>query len=75
MKGVSFDCRWRERETLHERRATKQHGAEVAPRLSASNVERLANQRLHLGRDEVSDSLDADSLGVNAALWRRTSSF
>ncbi|GFU84507.1 hypothetical protein TNCV_1818391 [Trichonephila clavipes] len=33
--------------------------AEFTPRLSASSVERLANQRLRLGRDEVSDWLDA----------------
>ncbi|GFT33089.1 hypothetical protein TNCV_4368101 [Trichonephila clavipes] len=33
--------------------------AEFTPRLSASSVKRLANQRLHLGRNEVSDWLDA----------------
>ncbi|GFU86278.1 uncharacterized protein TNCV_369341 [Trichonephila clavipes] len=33
--------------------------AEFTPRLSASSVRRLANQRLHLGRNEVSDWLDA----------------
>ncbi|GFW93095.1 hypothetical protein TNCV_3888361 [Trichonephila clavipes] len=35
-----------------------------------SSVERLANQRLHLTRDEVSDglTLDAFCLGVNAVL-------
>ncbi|GFV20548.1 hypothetical protein TNCV_4143091 [Trichonephila clavipes] len=33
--------------------------AAFTPRLSASSVERLANQRLHLARDEVSDWLDA----------------
>ncbi|GFU59008.1 retrovirus-related Pol polyprotein from transposon TNT 1-94 [Trichonephila clavipes] len=32
------------------------------------SIERRANQRLHLGRDEVFDWLDADSLGVNSAL-------
>ncbi|GFX48903.1 HTH_38 domain-containing protein [Trichonephila clavipes] len=46
------------------------HKAEFTPRLSASSVKRLANQRLHLGRNEVSDSLDARHstfvrLGVN----------
>ncbi|GFV10791.1 transposable element Tcb2 transposase [Trichonephila clavipes] len=35
---------------------------------NAVSVERLTNQRLHLARDEVSDWLDADCLGVNAAL-------
>ncbi|GFY15310.1 hypothetical protein TNCV_1571211 [Trichonephila clavipes] len=44
--------------------------AEFTPRLSASSVKRLANQRLHLGRNEVSDWLDARHstfvrLGVN----------
>ncbi|GFX57348.1 nibrin [Trichonephila clavipes] len=44
--------------------------AEFTPRLSASSVNRLANQRLQLGRDEVSDWLDARPstfvrLGVN----------
>ncbi|GFV10167.1 uncharacterized protein TNCV_3661191 [Trichonephila clavipes] len=34
----------------------------------AVNVERLANQRLHLARDQVSDWLDAGCLDVNAAL-------
>ncbi|GFX83776.1 ion transport peptide-like [Trichonephila clavipes] len=43
-------------------------------RLSASSVKRLANQRLHLGRNEVSDWLDARHstfvrLGVNKHLW------
>ncbi|GFV93852.1 hypothetical protein TNCV_367511 [Trichonephila clavipes] len=38
-------------------------------RLSASSVESLANQRLHLARDEIY-TLDADSLGGNAALNR-----
>ncbi|GFY19113.1 hypothetical protein TNCV_4224771 [Trichonephila clavipes] len=33
--------------------------AEFTQRMSASSVERLANQRLHLVRDEVSDWLDA----------------
>ncbi|GFX04542.1 hypothetical protein TNCV_900701 [Trichonephila clavipes] len=33
--------------------------AEFTPRLSASSVKRLANQRLHLGQNEVSDWLDA----------------
>ncbi|GFW98986.1 hypothetical protein TNCV_1782051 [Trichonephila clavipes] len=33
--------------------------AAFTPRLSASNVKRRANQRLNLGRDEVSDWLDA----------------
>ncbi|GFS50151.1 hypothetical protein TNCV_2801 [Trichonephila clavipes] len=36
--------------------------AEFTQRLSASSVERLANQRLHLGRDEVSDLLDTRRL-------------
>ncbi|GFV89750.1 hypothetical protein TNCV_827421 [Trichonephila clavipes] len=35
---------------------------------SHQGCQRLANQRLRLGRDEVFDWLDADSLGVNAAL-------
>ncbi|GFW03274.1 hypothetical protein TNCV_463881 [Trichonephila clavipes] len=44
--------------------------AEFTPRQSASSVKRLANQRLHLGRNEVSDWLDARHstfvrLGVN----------
>ncbi|GFV10758.1 hypothetical protein TNCV_1755961 [Trichonephila clavipes] len=33
--------------------------AAFTPRLSVSSVERLANQRLHLARNEVSDWLDA----------------
>ncbi|GFV19437.1 hypothetical protein TNCV_3663701 [Trichonephila clavipes] len=33
--------------------------ATITPRLSTSSVKRLANQKLHLGRDEVSDWLDA----------------
>ncbi|GFW42636.1 hypothetical protein TNCV_256971 [Trichonephila clavipes] len=32
--------------------------AEFTRRLSALNVDRLANQRLHFARDEVSDWLD-----------------
>ncbi|GFV61118.1 piggyBac transposable element-derived protein 4 [Trichonephila clavipes] len=36
--------------------------ASFTSRQSASSIERLANQRLHLARDEVSDSLDADCL-------------
>ncbi|GFX75283.1 hypothetical protein TNCV_3043051 [Trichonephila clavipes] len=44
--------------------------AEFTPRLSASSVKRLANQRLHLGRNEASDWLDARNstfvrIGVN----------
>ncbi|GFU68453.1 hypothetical protein TNCV_3869451 [Trichonephila clavipes] len=47
--------------------------AEFTPRLSASSIKRLANQRLHLGRNEVSDWLDARHstfvrLGVNEPL-------
>ncbi|GFY19815.1 hypothetical protein TNCV_4649851 [Trichonephila clavipes] len=36
--------------------------------IKAASVKRLANQRLHLARDEVSDWLDAHCLGVNVAL-------
>ncbi|GFT11669.1 transposable element Tcb2 transposase [Trichonephila clavipes] len=35
-------------------------------RLSASSVERQANQRLHLGQDEVSDWLDAQHSTLTA---------
>ncbi|GFX93647.1 hypothetical protein TNCV_1588241 [Trichonephila clavipes] len=48
------------------------------PRLSyihtkAVSVERLANQKLHFGKDEVSDWLDAQRLGVNSAeeMWEK----
>ncbi|GFW09333.1 hypothetical protein TNCV_4276611 [Trichonephila clavipes] len=43
-----------------------------AARLSASTVGRLANQRLHFAQNEVTDYLDADSLGVNASLEHGT---
>ncbi|GFV92048.1 hypothetical protein TNCV_1894841 [Trichonephila clavipes] len=36
------------------------------PRQSASSFERLANQMLHLGRDEVSDWLDAQRSTMTA---------
>ncbi|GFW71725.1 hypothetical protein TNCV_219391 [Trichonephila clavipes] len=41
-------------------------GAAFTPRQSASSVERLANQRLHLGRDEVSDWLDSQCSTLTA---------
>ncbi|GFY34863.1 hypothetical protein TNCV_154361 [Trichonephila clavipes] len=41
--------------------------AAFTPRQSASSIERIANQRLRLTRDEVSDWLGSDYLGVNAA--------
>ncbi|GFU56134.1 hypothetical protein TNCV_711961 [Trichonephila clavipes] len=44
------------------------HKAAFTPRQSASGVERLANQRLLFARDTVFDWLDANCLGVNAAL-------
>ncbi|GFU03794.1 hypothetical protein TNCV_1473861 [Trichonephila clavipes] len=40
--------------------------AEFTPSLSASSVERLANQRLHLALDEVSDWLDAQRSTLTA---------
>ncbi|GFV44633.1 hypothetical protein TNCV_1701931 [Trichonephila clavipes] len=40
--------------------------ATFTPRLSASSVECLANERLHLARDEVSDWLDAQSSTLTA---------
>ncbi|GFU89380.1 hypothetical protein TNCV_1783621 [Trichonephila clavipes] len=54
----STDC---SRDGTRNLRLTKQvrfSKAAFTPRLSASSVERRANQRLHLGRDEVSDWLD-----------------
>ncbi|GFV30533.1 hypothetical protein TNCV_3348271 [Trichonephila clavipes] len=36
------------------------------PRQPASSVERLANQRLHLGRNEVSDWIDAQHSTLTA---------
>ncbi|GFW46261.1 hypothetical protein TNCV_2813561 [Trichonephila clavipes] len=42
-------------ETENIRQAT---GCAFTPRLSASSIKRLANQRLHFARDEVSDWLD-----------------
>ncbi|GFW04528.1 death-associated protein kinase 1 [Trichonephila clavipes] len=43
--------------------------AEFTPRLSASSVKRLANQRLHLGRNEASDWRDQDGNFVVEALF------
>ncbi|GFT06755.1 hypothetical protein TNCV_643101 [Trichonephila clavipes] len=40
--------------------------AKFTPKLSASSVERLASQRLHLGRDKVSDWLDAQRSTLTA---------
>ncbi|GFT47318.1 hypothetical protein TNCV_3749061 [Trichonephila clavipes] len=40
--------------------------AEFTPRLSASSVERLANQKLHLGQNEVSDSLGTQRTTLTA---------
>ncbi|GFT40011.1 hypothetical protein TNCV_12491 [Trichonephila clavipes] len=51
---------WPRPTTIHTRKAA------FTPRLSASSVERLANQRLHIARDEVSDWLDAQSSTLTA---------
>ncbi|GFX33409.1 hypothetical protein TNCV_4122431 [Trichonephila clavipes] len=40
--------------------------AAFTPRLSTSSVESLANQRLHLARDEVSDWLDSQRWTLTA---------
>ncbi|GFT73339.1 uncharacterized protein TNCV_4009531 [Trichonephila clavipes] len=45
----------------------RSYKATFTPRQSASSIERLTNQRLHFGRDEVCDWLDAENLGANAA--------
>ncbi|GFX23846.1 hypothetical protein TNCV_1788771 [Trichonephila clavipes] len=42
--------------------------AAFTPRQSASRVERLANQRLHLARDKVSDWLDAQCPTLTALM-------
>ncbi|GFW62941.1 c2H2-type domain-containing protein [Trichonephila clavipes] len=58
---------------IRSRRICIAFATEFTSRLSASSVKRLANPRLHLGRNEVSDWLDARHstfvrLGVNEPL-------
>ncbi|GFU77450.1 hypothetical protein TNCV_3498231 [Trichonephila clavipes] len=70
VQGTNSEYAGLEFVTLTTRLPRPQKGcfkAAFTPRLSASSVERLANQKFHFARDEVSDWLDADSLGVNAA--------